>query len=308
MDDSDGPGEPVSPPCAEAVCRARILHSGATQLCSCMTEEESGPPLSRGDFVVIPTHHGDDIGRIQGTVRNPSEYPGDEVVRAKRRATERDLVRHEDDVAREREAFEVGRAKIREHNLDMKLVSAHYLSKESKILFLFSAEERIDFRELVRELVAVLRIRVELRQIGVRDEARVLGGLGGCSREFCCSSVTDRLQPVSIKMAKEQNLTLNSMKISGACGRLLCCLAYEFDTYREARRRLPRMGAEVGDGEEVFRVLEINVLTERLRIGSQSGRVMTVHVSQLAQDPAGGRWTLRPGAEATREDAGRDSR
>jgi len=273
-----------------------------------MTEEGSGPPLSRGEYVVIPTRHGDDIGRIQGEVRNPSEYGGDEVVRPKRRATERDLVRHEDDVAREREAFEVCRAKIREHNLDMKLVSANYLVQESKILFLFSAEERVDFRELVRELVAVLRIKVELRQIGVRDEARVLGGLGGCSRQFCCSSVTDRLQPVSIKMAKEQNLTLNSMKISGACGRLLCCLAYEYDTYREARRRLPRVGAEVVDGEEVFRVLEMNVLTERLRLGSQAGKVMWARASELAQESAGGRWTLRHGAEASRDEGELESR
>jgi cell fate regulator YaaT (PSP1 superfamily) len=307
MDETDKHEGAPCAPCAEGVCRARILHSGATQLCTLLTEAHSGPPLERGDYVVIPTRHGDDVGCVQGTVRNAAEYTGEEIVRPKRRATEDDLVRHEDDLAREREAFEVCRSKIREHNLDMKLVSAHFLLQESKILFLFSAEERVDFRELVRELVAVLRIRVELRQIGVRDEARVLGGIGGCSRQFCCSSVTDRLQPVSIKMAKEQNLTLNSMKISGACGRLLCCLAYEFDTYREARRRLPRSGAEIAEGDEVFRVLDVNVLTERLRLGSQSGRVLTVHVSELAQGPDG-KWALRHDPQASSEESGRDPR
>jgi cell fate regulator YaaT (PSP1 superfamily) len=304
MDDTRQPE--AAEPCEESVCRARILHSGATQFCTCRTALAADGELRRGDYVVIPTRHGDDIGLVQGTVRNADQYSGEEVVTARRRATPEDLVRHEEDVAREQEAFEVCRAKIREHNLDMKLVSAHYLLEESKILFLFSAEERVDFRELVRELVAVLRIRVELRQIGVRDEARVLGGLGGCSRLFCCSSVTDRLLPVSIKMAKEQNLTLNSMKISGACGRLLCCLAYEFETYREARKRLPRVGAELLEGDEVFRVDDVNVLTERVRAGSPSGRVLSLNASDLEQDSPGGRWRVRAAVGGGVEGAGPD--
>ena len=124
----------------------------------------------------------------------------------------------------------------------MKLVSAHYLLEEPKVLFYFSAESRVDFRELVKDLVSVFKIRIELRQIGVRDEARVTGGCGVCGRVLCCHGVTDKLVPVSIKMAKDQNLSLNSMKISGPCGRLLCCLAYEYGFYRDARRELPGRG------------------------------------------------------------------
>ena len=172
---------------------------------------------------------------------------------------------------REERAFALCREKIEARGLEMKLVSAHYLLDEQKILFFFTAENRVDFRELVKDLVSVFKMRIELRQIGVRDEARVVGGLGICGRALCCNAITDKLRPVSIKMAKEQNLTLNSMKISGPCGRLLCCLSYEFDVYREARQTLPvhgharavRGGGVPGHGAE--RARPAGALPERVR-------------------------------------------
>jgi len=171
-------------------------------------------------------------------------------------------------------------------------VSAHYLLDEQKILFFFTAENRVDFRDLVKDLVAVFKMRIELRQIGVRDEARVLGGLGICGRVLCCNCVTDRLRPVSIKMAKEQNLTLNSMKISGPCGRLLCCLSYEFDVYREARQQFPPVGTRIPyDGEE-FRVAEINVLARRVRFQAESGRILDLGFDGLTKN-ANGTWEIR---------------
>jgi cell fate regulator YaaT (PSP1 superfamily) len=136
-------------------------------------------------------------------------------------------------------------------------------------------------------------MRIELRQIGVRDEARVVGGLGICGRALCCNAITDRLRPVSIKMAKEQSLTLNSMKISGPCGRLLCCLSYEFDVYKEARQALPTMGTRVHFEGEEFRVTELNVLARRVRIQSESGRVLDMAFESLARNPETQAWEIR---------------
>jgi cell fate regulator YaaT (PSP1 superfamily) len=204
-----------------------------------------------------------------------------------------DLARMAENDLKQNRAFEVCREKIAARGLDMKLVSAHYLLDEQKILFFFTAESRVDFRELVKDLVAVFKIRIELRQIGVRDEARVVGGVGICGRALCCNAITDKLRPVSIKMAKEQNLTLNSMKISGPCGRLLCCLSYEFDVYREARQTLPTMGTRVQFEEEEFRVTEMNVLARRVRFQSESGRVLDVGFESLTRNPKTQAWELR---------------
>ncbi|WP_461248179.1 regulatory iron-sulfur-containing complex subunit RicT, partial [Treponema sp. R6D11] len=138
--------------------------------------------------------------------------------------------------------FDICFKKIENHKLEMKLVLVHYLLEEPKILFFFTADNRVDFRELVKDLVSVFKMRIELRQIGVRDEARVLGGLGVCGRGYCCHCVSDKLKPVSIKMAKDQKLSLNSVKISGPCGRLMCCLFYEYSFYSEQQRALPQEG------------------------------------------------------------------
>jgi cell fate regulator YaaT (PSP1 superfamily) len=208
-------------------------------------------------------------------------------------ATPSDMARVEENDVKEGRAFETCREKIDAHGLEMKLVSAHYLLDEQKILFFFTAENRVDFRELVKDLVSVFKTRIELRQIGVRDEARVVGGMGICGRALCCNSITDKLRPVSIKMAKEQNLTLNSMKISGPCGRLLCCLSYEFDVYKEARQAIPSMGTRVQFEGEEFRVTEMNVLARRVRFQSESGRVLDVGFESLSRDPRTNAWELK---------------
>ncbi len=276
------------------VCRARILHSGVTEYCDEKCDDASGAALQRGDLVVLPTRYGVDLAVIQGRVRDTQQTAGHDVVRIKRRATKGDARRHLGNGEKEQSAFDACVRLIEEHGLPMKLVSAHYLLDEPKILFFFTAEERVDFRNLVRDLVEAYQVRIELRQIGVRDEARITGGVGVCSRPFCCSAITDKLRPVSIKMAKEQNLTLNSMKISGPCGRLLCCLAYEFDTYRDAHRGLPKVGTEVGYDGEHFRVREANIVSERVRLTAQSGRVLDLGFSEIVYDQDKQRWEVCP--------------
>jgi len=276
------------------VWRVKVLYSKATEFC----ESSAGLDVKIGDMVVVPTRYGNELGRVLGRETDPAEVTG-ELRSIHRVASPADLVRVEENDTREDRAFEVCRDKIEARGLSMKLVSAHYILDEQKILFFFTAENRVDFRELVKDLVAVLKMRIELRQIGVRDEARVVGGLGICGRALCCNAVTDRLRPVSIKMAKEQNLTLNSMKISGPCGRLLCCLSYEFDVYKEARQTLPGMGTRVHfDGEE-FKVTDMNVLARRLRFQGESGRVLDVGFDSLSRNPQTQAWELhiRTGGE-----------
>jgi len=268
------------------VYRVKILYSSATELCTCPPGIEG---VVGGQFVV-PTKYGNELGRVIGRESDPPG--GGELRSILRAATPADLSRVEENDLKEERAYAVCREKITSRGLEMKLVNAHYLLDEQKILFFFTAENRIDFRELVKDLVSVFKMRIELRQIGVRDEARVVGGMGICGRALCCNSITDKLRPVSIKMAKEQNLTLNSMKISGPCGRLLCCLSYEFDVYREARQGLPAVGTRVPfDGEE-FRVVEMNVLARRVRFQGESGRVLDVGFDALSRDTRTQAWEI----------------
>ena len=273
---------------ARAALRVKILYSNAIEFC----EPPAGDPPPVGTFVVVPTRYGNELGRILGVETDPAEAGG-ELRSLVRLAGEADLARAEENGVKGDRAYEICRQKIEARAMDMKLVSAHYLLDEQKILFLFTSENRVDFRELVKDLVGSFKLRIELRQIGVRDEARVVGGIGICGRALCCNAVTDKLRPVSIKMAKEQNLTLNSMKISGPCGRLLCCLSYEFDVYREARQSLPTMGTRVQFEGEEFKVVEVNVLKRRARFQSESGRVIDVDQESLSRSPGTG-WELHP--------------
>ena len=182
-------------------------------------------------------------------------------------ATPDEIRRYSENKEDEKEAIKICREKIAKHNLDMKLVTAHFLLSEPKVLFFFTAEDRVDFRNLVKDLVSVFRMRIELRQIGVRDESRVLGGLAVCGRDFCCHCVSDKLKPVTIKMAKEQNLSLNPSKISGVCGRLMCCLKNEEDTYEYLNSKLPNVGdfvtAEDGTKGQVH---SVSVLRQMVKI------------------------------------------
>ncbi len=209
-----------------------------------------------------------------------------------RLATEEDKRKFREYVQMEDDALRLCREKVQKHNLDMKLVTAHYLFGEPKILFFFTAANRVDFRDLVKDLVAVFRIRIELRQIGVRDESRVLGGLAVCGRDYCCHCVTDKLNPVSIKMAKEQNLSLNSTKISGPCGRLLCCLSYEYDFYVEEKQNLPSEGSRMKVLRDLMKITEVNILTKKISLVGPEGRYLTIPFSAVFYNDDTSHWEI----------------
>ena len=204
--------------------------------------------IKEGDKVIVETSRGIEYGKKQVS-ENSITKPLKAVLRM---ANDEDNRRNEENRLKEKEAFGICLEKIKEHGLDMKLIEAEYTFDGNKVLFYFTADGRIDFRELVKDLATVFRTRIELRQIGVRDESKTVGSIGACGRSLCCSQFLDEFVPVSIKMAKEQGLSLNPAKISGACGRLMCCLKYEQDMYEELLKETPKQGASVrtpdGDG------------------------------------------------------------
>jgi cell fate regulator YaaT (PSP1 superfamily) len=279
----------------KALTSVKILHSSETELCN----PKDASRYKTGDFVVVDTRYGKDLGKILGYVHefdvrdedgNGSQPTIYEIFRP---AVEEDLKRFEENRRKEKESFIVCKQKIAQHNLDMKLVAAHYLLDEPKILFFFTADARVDFRELVKDLVTVFKTRIELRQIGVRDESRVLGGIGVCGRRYCCNGITDKLKPVSIKMAKVQNLSLNSMKISGPCGRLLCCLSYEYDTYSDEKKRLPNEGYKIAYDNSLFKVIEVNILSRTVKFLSDDGRFLEIPAGRIFYDDKIQRWQIR---------------
>lgn len=246
--------------------------------------------LSAGDFVITPTRYGKDMAKVLGTVKCPLGIKKSDIVQIERKASAEDLKKREELKQKEKDAFPVFREKVALHKLDMKLVETHFLFEEQKALFFFSSDNRVDFRELVKDLVGIFKMRIELRQIVVRDESRITGGLGVCGRPFCCNAVSDKLRPVSIKMAKDQNLSLNSMKISGQCGRLLCCLSYEFDWYNEARRDLPNEGIKLHYDDTDFKIIEVNPLTSMIRMIGDDGRLLEVNAKRFVKD--GTKWHI----------------
>lgn len=252
--------------------------------------DDSSLELNAGDAVIVPTRYGKDLALVLGKATTPVGIKPDDVVIIDRKATKEDLKKAEDMKQKEIDAFKVFKEKVAYHKLDMKLISTHFLIDEQKALFFFSADNRVDFRELVKDLVSVFKMRIELRQVGVRDESRITGGLGVCGRPYCCHAVSDKLRPVSIRMAKEQNLSLNSMKISGQCGRLLCCLSYEFDFYSEARKKLPSEGLHIFYDGTNFRITEINPLTSMIKMMGDDGRLIEVNSSRFVKD--NGRWKI----------------
>jgi cell fate regulator YaaT (PSP1 superfamily) len=249
-----------------------------------------GDPLKPKTRVLVPTRYGRDLAQVIGPMTARSKQSMAEMVRIERPASQEDLDKAAANRVQEEAAFKICKAKIAAHNLTMKLVSVHYLLEEPKVLFFFTAENRVDFRELVKDLVGVFKSRIELRQIGVRDESRVMGGLGVCGRHYCCHAVSDKLKPVSIKMAKDQNLSLNSMKISGPCGRLLCCLAYEHNFYGEQRRLIPPEGSRLSYEGETWRVVELNVISGKIRLTAEDGRQVQLPVCMF--EKLEGRWTV----------------
>ncbi len=227
----------------------------------------SGHSFEIGDRVICNTAYGQEFGRV--TMKNQmvdEKTLSDPVRPILRPATEQDLARFAKNQELEKQAFPVAEACIRDHGLDMKLVAISYTFDRRKMLFYFTADSRIDFRSLVRSLAALFHTRIELRQIGVRDEARMLGGIGSCGRPFCCSCFLGGFHPVSIKMAKVQNLSLNPTKISGACGRLMCCLQYEHLVYDELAAVSPRVGETVNTPEGIGKIVEGDLLAERYKV------------------------------------------
>lgn len=224
--------------------------------------------IKSSDHVIVETARGVEYGRV---VLEPREVPDTEVVHplkeVLRVATPEDDMREEQNRKKEKEAFKICQKKIREHKLEMKLIDAEYTFDNNKVLFYFTADGRIDFRQLVKDLASVFKTRIELRQIGVRDETKILGGIGICGRCLCCHTYLSEFAPVSIKMAKEQNLSLNQTKISGVCGRLMCCLKNEQETYEELNKRLPGVGDTVTlpDGLNGT-VHSVNVLRQRVKV------------------------------------------
>jgi len=247
--------------------------------------------LNAGNYVIIPTRYGKDLALVMGKVNVPIGIKQGDIVYIERKATKEDLKKAEELKQKEVSAFSIFKEKVAAHKLDMKLIATHYLLEEQKVLFFFSAENRVDFRELVKDLVSVFKMRIELRQIGVRDESRITGGLGVCGRPYCCHAVSDRLKPVSIKMAKEQNLSLNSMKISGQCGRLLCCLSYEYEWYSEARKQLPSEGLKIFYDGTNFRIQEVNPLTRMVKMSGEDGRLLEIAASRFVQKD--NRWIIQ---------------
>ena len=229
--------------------------------------DPAGIEFEQGDGAVVETARGVECGDVLIAKRElPDELLQKPLKPVLRRANEEDLAHMAENRKREQQASEVCQEKIKKHNLDMKLISVEYSFDSNKIVFYFTADGRIDFRELVKDLAGIFKTRIELRQIGVRDEAKMLGGLGPCGRPACCASFLSDFVPVSIKMAKEQNLSLSPTKISGLCGRLMCCLNYEHEYYEQVRALMYRPGADVKTPDGRGIVAECNALTERVKV------------------------------------------
>lgn len=226
--------------------------------------------LNAGDYVVVETSRGIECGTVTFGNREINDdglnRPLKKIIRP---ATAEDIAHLEDNRKKEEKAYGICLKKIIEHNLKMKLVTVEYTFDNNKILFYFTADGRVDFRELVKDLAGIFRTRIELRQIGVRDESKMLGGLGICGREFCCKGFLSDFQPVSIKMAKEQGMSLNPVKISGTCGRLMCCLKYEQEAYSDLLKKTPKIGAYVSTPDGKGTVVDQNLIKGILNVQLQ---------------------------------------
>lgn len=229
--------------------------------------DPAGIKAEQGEYVIVETQNGTEIGTVSAANH---EVAKDAIVKPLkkviRKATEKDMAHREDNKRKEKEAFGICEELILAHKLDMKLVEVEYSFDANKIVFFFTSDGRVDFRELVKDLASRFHTRIELRQIGVRDEAKMLGGLGICGRPYCCKQFLNDFQPVSIKMAKEQGLSLNPTKISGSCGRLMCCLKYEQDAYEYLNSLTPSVGSTVKTPEGNAVVTEVNLITGYLTV------------------------------------------
>lgn len=228
--------------------------------------DPAGYKLKNGDNVIVETSRGQEFGTV--TMKN-REISKDELVsplkKIMRVATEKDMEKNQENLKKCESAMARCQEKIEKHSLEMKLIDVEYTFDNSKVIFYFTADGRVDFRELVKDLASVFHTRIELRQIGVRDEAKMLGGIGHCGKDLCCATWLPDFEPVSIKMAKAQNMSLNPTKISGICGRLMCCLKYENDLYMELKKGMPETGEKIETPEGRAVVLDTNILESKIR-------------------------------------------
>jgi cell fate regulator YaaT (PSP1 superfamily) len=241
-------------------------------------------PIENHDHVIVETARGVEYGQVvigrKQVDENDVVLPLKKVLRI---ADEQDRLQVEENRRLAEEAFGICQEKVAAHKLDMKLVDVEYTFDKNKIIFYFTADGRVDFRELVKDLAAIFRTRIELRQIGVRDEAKMLGGIGPCGRILCCSTFLGDFEPVSIKMAKDQNLSLNPAKISGLCGRLMCCLKYENDNYESAKDELPNVGKEVATVMGYGRVVGLNILERKVQVNLyEAERIMELPLDEIS--------------------------
>lgn len=266
-----------------------LLHSNESGYIICPTNR----PLKEGSYIITNCPYGKDLAKVNGEVLSLKEVPEKMIYEFVRAANENDLAKAEANKEKELQAAANCKELIKKHNLDMKLICAHYLIDDAKILFYFTSDKRVDFRELVKDLVALFKVRIELKQIGVRDESRMVGGVAICGKKYCCHAITDHLSPVSIKMAKEQNLSLNSVKISGTCGRLLCCLAYENEFYKSERRHFPTIGTNITTyDKKIMKVVEINFITRMVKLEGEEGVVLMAPLKFLKQNQIQKKWYL----------------
>jgi cell fate regulator YaaT (PSP1 superfamily) len=223
--------------------------------------------VEKGTNVIVETARGMEFGIVTSGIK---EVPESEIVpplkKIVRIADDNDVAQHKENVRKKQRALELCQEKVNKHNLQMKLIDVEYTFDNSKIIFYFTADGRVDFRELVKDLAGVFKMRIELRQIGVRDEAKMVGGIGTCGKGLCCHTWLPEFEPVSIKMAKVQNLSLNPTKISGICGRLMCCLKYENDIYYELRRGMPEVGERIKTEDGIGVVMESNILENKIKV------------------------------------------
>lgn len=229
--------------------------------------DPNGLHIEDDDFVIVETIRGIEYGKV--VLNNKRVEENDVVLPLKkviRLADDKDRLMVQENQDAAEEAYHVCQKKVSEHGLDMKLVDVEYTFDRNKVIFYFTADGRVDFRELVKDLAAIFKTRIELRQIGVRDEAKMLGGIGPCGRMLCCSTFLGDFEPVSIKMAKDQNLSLNPTKISGLCGRLMCCLKYENDEYESAKELLPDLGEMIGTPNGLGKVIGLNILEKIIQV------------------------------------------
>ena len=256
----------------EKIIEIKIREYGPTAYAKCHIDE-----FKVGDYLILEQDRGLDYASVIAVLSSISGKPEPKFIKKiVRRATDHDLKQIEQNCKKAKEAANTCLNKIQEHKLPMKLVGVEFVFDSSKIIFYFTAEGRVDFRSLVKDLAKIFKVRIELKQIGVRDEAKLFGGIGPCGRKLCCATFLKNFEPVSIKMAKEEGLPLNPPKISGICGRLMCCLGFEYETYKCLLRGLPRQGERLHTPQGKGKVISVNIFKRTVAVELEDGRQIII--------------------------------